>query len=142
MKIPSDQEPIAIHGSQEAARKDEGNCTDSKAIHNIDGAEACEQYKYKREKATSVDQPKPMLLCEDIAEQKVLLGSQLSEEQEKTLIRFLFNNKDVLHGQPTISVVSIGTSLNIRSMSIHLSDPESRGFGKCLMTKPKVLGMK
>jgi hypothetical protein len=36
-----------------------------------------------------------LLLCEDIAEQKVLLGSQLSEEQEKTLIRFLFNNKDV-----------------------------------------------
>jgi hypothetical protein len=36
-----------------------------------------------------------MLLCEDIAEQKVLMGSQLSEEQEKTLIRFLFNNKDV-----------------------------------------------
>jgi hypothetical protein len=36
-----------------------------------------------------------MLLCEDIAEQKVLLGSQLSEEQEKTLIRFLFNNKDM-----------------------------------------------
>jgi hypothetical protein len=36
-----------------------------------------------------------MLLCEDIAEQKVLLGSQLSEEQVKTLIRFLFNNKYV-----------------------------------------------
>jgi hypothetical protein len=36
-----------------------------------------------------------MLLCEDIAEQRVLLGSQLSEEQEKTLLRFLFNNKDV-----------------------------------------------
>jgi hypothetical protein len=36
-----------------------------------------------------------MLLCEDIAEQKVLLGSQLSGEQEKTLLRFLFNNKDV-----------------------------------------------
>jgi hypothetical protein len=35
-----------------------------------------------------------MLLCEDIAEQKVLLGSQLYEEQEKNLIRFLFN-KDV-----------------------------------------------
>jgi hypothetical protein len=95
MKIPSDQGPIAIHGSQEAARKAEGNWTDSKAIHNIDGAEACEQYKYRREKAASADQPKPTLLCEDIAEQKVLLGSQLSEEQEKTLIRFLFNNKDV-----------------------------------------------
>jgi hypothetical protein len=36
-----------------------------------------------------------MLLCEGIAEQKVLLGSQLTEEQEKTLLRFLFNNKDV-----------------------------------------------
>jgi hypothetical protein len=36
-----------------------------------------------------------MLLCEDITEQKVLLGSQLSEEQEKNLTRFLFNNKDV-----------------------------------------------
>jgi hypothetical protein len=61
MKIPSDQGPIAIHGSQEAARKAEGNWIDSKAIHNIDGAEACEQYKYRREKATSADQPKPML---------------------------------------------------------------------------------
>jgi hypothetical protein len=95
MKIPSKQGPIAVHGSQEAARKVEGNWTDSKAIHNIDGAEACEQYRYKREKAASADQPKPMLLCEDIAEQKVLLGSQLSEEQEKNLLRFLFNNKDV-----------------------------------------------
>jgi hypothetical protein len=37
----------------------------------------------------------PCFLCEDIAEQKVLLGSQLSDEQEKTLLRFLFNNKDV-----------------------------------------------
>jgi hypothetical protein len=36
-----------------------------------------------------------MLLCEDIADQRVLLGSQLSDEQEKTLISFLFNNKDV-----------------------------------------------
>jgi hypothetical protein len=36
-----------------------------------------------------------VLLCEDIAEQKVLFGSQLSDEQEKALINFLFNNKDV-----------------------------------------------
>jgi hypothetical protein len=80
MKIPSEQGPIAVHGSQEAARKAERNWTNSKAIHNIDGAEACEQYRYKREKAASADQPKPMLLCEDIAGQRVLLGSQLSEE--------------------------------------------------------------
>jgi hypothetical protein len=95
IKIPSEQGSIVVHEGQEAARKAEGNWTDSKAIHNIDGAEACEQYRYKREKAASADQPKPMLLCEDIAEQKVLLGSQLSKEQENNLLRFLFNNKDV-----------------------------------------------
>jgi hypothetical protein len=95
MKIPSEQGPIAMHGSQEAARRAEGSWVDSKAIHNIDETKAYQQYKYKREKAASADQPKPMLLCEDIAEQKVLLGSQLSDQQEKTLLRFLFNNKDV-----------------------------------------------
>jgi hypothetical protein len=95
MKIPSDQGPIVVHGSQEAARMTEGNWTDSKAIHNINEVEAHQQYKHKRDKATSADQPKPMLLCQDVAEQKVLLGSQLSDEQERTLLRFLFNNKDV-----------------------------------------------
>src|SRR5688572_16909482 len=95
MKIPSDQGPIAVYGSQEAARRAEGNWTDSKAIHNIDEAKSHQQYKQKRYKAASADQPKPMLLCEDIAEQEVFLGSQLSDEQEKTLLRFLFNNKDV-----------------------------------------------
>jgi hypothetical protein len=75
MKIPSEQGPIAIHGSQEAARRAKGSWTDSKEIHNIHGAEACQQYKHKREKAASADQPKPMLLCEDIADQRVLLGS-------------------------------------------------------------------
>jgi hypothetical protein len=95
MKIPSKQGPIAAHGSQEAAKRAEGNWTDSKAIHNIDGAEACQQNKYKREKAASADRLKPMLLCQDIEEQRVLLGSQLYDEQEKNLLRFLFNNKDV-----------------------------------------------
>jgi hypothetical protein len=75
MKIPSEQGPIAVHGSQEATRRVEGSWTDSKAIHNIDEAEAYQQYKHKRQKVASADQPKPMLLCEDIAEQKVLLGS-------------------------------------------------------------------
>jgi hypothetical protein len=95
MKIQSEQGPIVVHGSQEAARKAEGSWTDLKAIHNINETEAYHPYKHKREKAASADQPKPMLLCEDIAEQKVLLGSQLSDEQEKTSLRFLFNNKYV-----------------------------------------------
>jgi hypothetical protein len=36
-----------------------------------------------------------MLLRRDIVEQRVLLGSQLFDEQERTLLRFLFNNKDI-----------------------------------------------
>jgi hypothetical protein len=40
MKIPSEQGPIAVYGSQEAARRAEESWTDSKAIHNIDEAEA------------------------------------------------------------------------------------------------------
>jgi hypothetical protein len=36
-----------------------------------------------------------MLLCEGIAEKKVLLQSQLSDEQENTLLKFLFDNKDI-----------------------------------------------
>jgi hypothetical protein len=75
MKISLEQGPIVVHRSQEAARRAKGSWTESKAIHNIDGAEACQQYKHKREKAASADQPKPMLLCEDIADQRVLLGS-------------------------------------------------------------------
>jgi hypothetical protein len=55
MKIPSEQGPIAVHGSQKAVRRAKGNLTDSKAIHNIYGDEAYQQYKYKREKAASVD---------------------------------------------------------------------------------------
>jgi hypothetical protein len=65
MKIPSDQGPIVVHGSQEAARRDEGNWTNSRVIHNIDEAETHQQHKYIRDKAASADQPKSMLLCED-----------------------------------------------------------------------------
>jgi hypothetical protein len=95
MRIPSDQGPIDVHGSQEAARRAKGNLIDSKAINNIDEAKAHQQHKHVRDKAASADQPKSMLLCEDITKQKVLFGSQLSDEQEKGLLKFLFNNKDV-----------------------------------------------
>jgi hypothetical protein len=40
MKIPSNQGPIFIYGSQEATRRGEESWIDSKAIHNVDEAEA------------------------------------------------------------------------------------------------------
>jgi hypothetical protein len=54
-KIQSDQASIAVHGSQENARRAEGNWADSRAIHNIDKAKAHQQQKYIRDKAASVD---------------------------------------------------------------------------------------
>jgi hypothetical protein len=85
-----------VHESQEAARRAKGNWMYSRAIHNIDEAEAHQQHRYIRDKAALADQPKSKLLCEDIVEQKVLFGYQLSEEQEKALLMFLFNIKDVI----------------------------------------------
>jgi hypothetical protein len=72
MKKPSDQGPIVVHGSQETARRAEGNWTDYRAIHNIEKVEAHQQHKYTRDKTTSADQPKSMLLCEDIAKKSVV----------------------------------------------------------------------
>jgi hypothetical protein len=83
-----------------------------------------------------------MLLCEDIADQKVLLRSQLSGEQEKTLLRFLFNNKDVFAWTANDLCGVNRDVMSSHSMWIHPSDQESRGFGKCLMIKPKVHEMK
>jgi hypothetical protein len=42
MNIPLEQGPITVHRSQEAARRAEGSWMDSKAIHNIDEAKACQ----------------------------------------------------------------------------------------------------
>jgi hypothetical protein len=98
MKIPSEQEPIAVHRSQEAARRAEGSWTNSKAIHNINEAEAYQQYKHKRVKAASADQPKPMLLCEDIADQKVLLGSQLSGDEARIRPYVIIEGELYKHG--------------------------------------------
>jgi hypothetical protein len=120
MNLPSEQGPISVHGSQEAARRAKGSWIDSKAIHNIDETEAYQQYKHKREKAASADLPKPMLLCEDITEQKALLGSQLSDEQENTLLRFLFNNKDVF-AWTTNDLFGVNRDIIERSLNVDLS---------------------
>jgi hypothetical protein len=142
MKIPSDQSPIAVHESQESARRGKGNWTNSKAIHNIDKVEAHQQHKYIRDKAASADKPKSILLCEDIAEHNVLFGSQLSEEQEKALSKFLFNNRDVFARSAKDLCGVNRDSSSILSMLIQPSDQGSRSFRRCHMTKQKVQEMK
>ena len=83
-----------------------------------------------------------MLLCEDIADPKVLLGSQLSGEQEKTLLRFLFNNKDVF-AWTTNDLCGVNRDVIEHSLNVDPSfRPKNKGFEKCSMTKLKVLETK
>jgi hypothetical protein len=97
MKIPSNQRVISVYESQEAARRAEGTLQEPKNVHNTDEAEAQAQTSQKKikEKASLIDQPKPIPLCEDVADQRVFFGSQLSSEQESDVKIFLFYNKHV-----------------------------------------------
>jgi hypothetical protein len=95
MKIPTNQGAISVHESQEAARRTKGSWVSSKSIHNIDEAKAQAQNKQVKEKATSIDQPKSVLLYKDIVGRKVLFVSQLTLEQVENLKNFQFHNKDV-----------------------------------------------
>jgi hypothetical protein len=71
-----------MYGSQEATRRIEETLDEPKIVYNIDEAEARAQESEKqiKEKASLVDQPKPILLFEDVADQKVFFGNQLSLE--------------------------------------------------------------
>jgi hypothetical protein len=42
-----------------------------------------------------VDQPKPVLLCDDVAEQRVFFINQLTSKQDSNLQSCLFHKKDV-----------------------------------------------
>jgi hypothetical protein len=50
--------------------------------------------KQVKEKADSADQLKLILLYESVADQRGFFDSQLSSEQEASLKRFMFHNKD------------------------------------------------
>jgi hypothetical protein len=97
MKISSNQGVISVYGSQETAEKAEVTLQEPKIVYNIDEVEAQihDSEKSVKEKASSADQPKLVLLCDDVAEQRVFFGNQLTSEQESSLRRFLFHNKDV-----------------------------------------------
>jgi hypothetical protein len=97
MKIPRNQGVISVYGSQEAAGRAEGTLQEPKIVYNIDEAEAqVQEFEKKvKEKASSVDQPKPVLLYEDVAYQRVFFGNQLTLEKESNLKRFLYYNKDL-----------------------------------------------
>jgi hypothetical protein len=58
------------------------------------------------------------------------------------LIRFLFNNKDVFAWSAN-DLCDVNRDVIEHSLNVDPSfRPKSKGFGKCLMIKSKVLGMK
>jgi hypothetical protein len=62
----------------------------------------------------------------------------LSDEQEKTLLRFLFNNKDVFAWSAN-DLYGVNRYVMEHSLIVDPAfRPRSRGFGKCPMIKPKV----
>jgi hypothetical protein len=77
IKIPNNQGVILVYGSQEVVRRAEGTLQETKIVYNIDEPKGQIQDSKTpvKEKASSADQPKPILLCEDVAEQRVFFGN-------------------------------------------------------------------
>jgi hypothetical protein len=69
-----------------------------------------------------VDQAKAVLLCEDVADQRVFFGNQLTSEQESDLKRFLFHNKDVFSWS-TNDLCRVERSIIEHALNV---DPSSR----------------
>jgi hypothetical protein len=70
------------------------------------------------------------------------MGSQLSYEQEKTLLRFLFNNKDVFAWTANDLC---GVNIDVIEHSLNVDPsfrPRKRSFEKHLIIKPKVYEIK
>jgi hypothetical protein len=87
MKISNNQGVISVYDSQEASRRAEATLHEPKIVYNIDEAknQAQESKNKVKQKTSSVDQLKQVLLYEDIADQRVFFGNQLSSEQESNL---------------------------------------------------------
>jgi hypothetical protein len=121
MNIPSNQGVISVYGSQEVAKRTEGTQQEPKIVYNIDEAKAKAQESQKKvkEKASLVDQLKPVLLCEDVVDQMILFGKNLTLEQESNLRRFLFHNKDVFVWSEN-DLCGVNRSIIELALNVHL----------------------
>jgi hypothetical protein len=106
MKIPSNQGVISVYGSQETARRAEGTLPEPKIVYNIDEAERQirDSEKPVKEKASSADQPKPILLCDDVAEQRYSSANSKLKSKSPIFEGSYFTAKISLLGQQMIYV--------------------------------------
>jgi hypothetical protein len=85
-----------------------------------------------------VDQLKQNLLCEDVINPKFFFSTQITEEQENLLKKFVFDNKDVFPRTTNDSTGLIEASLSMPLMLIQKLVQESEIFKTYMKTGPKV----
>jgi hypothetical protein len=112
MKIPMAAGVISVYGSQEEARRAECNTSvHNRQVHviNVDESNEAAIAEEKRveaqmrqsmkgaeaERMKAVDVTKTVPLCADVPSRTVMVGTEVSTEDEGRLLQFLRNNQDV-----------------------------------------------
>lgn len=84
-----------------------------------------------------MDQLKQNLLCEDVINPKFFFSTQITEEQENLLKKFVFDNKDVFSRTTNDSTGLIEASLSMPLMLIQKLVQESKIFKNIYEDRPK-----
>jgi hypothetical protein len=112
MKIPTAAGVISVYGSQEEARHAERNTSvHNRQVHVIDEDEGSEVVPEAEQKAEAqmrqsmkqaeaehmkaVDDTRTVPLCADVPSRTVMIGTEVSKEEEHKLLQFLRHNMDV-----------------------------------------------
>jgi hypothetical protein len=112
MKIPTAGGVISVYGSQEEARRVERNTSvHNRQVHVIDEAEGSEvvpeteqraeaqmrqpMKQAEAERMKAVDDTRTVPLCADVPSRTVMIGTEVSKEEEDRLLQFLRHNQDV-----------------------------------------------
>jgi hypothetical protein len=112
MKIPTAAGVISVYGSQEKARRAERNTSvHNRQVHVIneeEGSEAVAEEEQKAEaqmrqsmkgaeaeRMKAVDDTRTVPLCADVPSRTIMIGTEVSTEEEDKLLQFLCHNQDV-----------------------------------------------
>jgi hypothetical protein len=119
MKIPAPKGVITVFGDHQEARNiEKGHTPGQVNVYQLktteERKEPYEEAKRDKEKIKiAADGETKKLYLDDMPDRGVTIGAHLDLEEEKKLIQFLNNNKDVFACQPKICKVLTGTSSNM-----------------------------
>jgi hypothetical protein len=121
MKIPTAAGVISVYGSQEEARRVERNTSvHNRKVHFIDEDEGGEVVPEAEQKAEAqmrqsmkqakaehmkvVDDTRTVPLCADVPSRTVMIGTEVSKEEEDKLLQFHHHNQDVIAWSKSVLV--------------------------------------